>query len=460
MRKILRLIFLISVAGVVWLSFAFWIARTASPRRPINFNLRGFGAVGDGVTNDGPALQLALDALRSAGGGTLVVPAGRYAIATPVSKDFSGLKNPVTIRGAASSTAIDTKGGGEQLSHGLDLASEFVIKTGHPAVALALTDVASLLLTDLVFIGTPAASSDARRALLLDGIPDATIRHCEFYGLSSLGQDGAIVSANDSGLTIDQTAFLGSTGNSGLYNSVVLVTNWRRVSLTASVFLDYGQRPDYWGKLGLGPPFAWVMIADAAPIDTGASRREATIHDVFMDEGAYIAIASMPHNYDPQAVPADLISISDYRLNVSSLGSSGIYIDGGAQHTLIERASFDLTRNADAAVIVTNVGDVVLDTLACKAAVNRIRATATVGKLTVINSTCTDIQSHAQSTAVLTPGPDNDPVQFVRHQYLAARAVEPDAAALYTWSNRLLLCGTDQVCVARTRNELAAFLKR
>ncbi|HEX8352419.1 MAG TPA: glycosyl hydrolase family 28-related protein, partial [Pyrinomonadaceae bacterium] len=44
--------------------------------------LTDFGAAGDGVTDDGPALQAALDALAAAGGGTLLVPAGRYAIVT------------------------------------------------------------------------------------------------------------------------------------------------------------------------------------------------------------------------------------------------------------------------------------------------------------------------------------------------------------------------------------------
>jgi len=36
--------------------------------------------------------------------------------------------------------------------------------------------------------------------------------------------------------------------------------------------------------------------------------------------------------------------------------------------------------------------------------------------------------------------------------------IDPDAAAHYNWSNLLLLCGTDQACIAQRRAELANFL--
>jgi len=43
-------------------------------------NVRSFGAKGDGVTDDTPAFQTALDARAQAGGGVVHAPAGRYAI--------------------------------------------------------------------------------------------------------------------------------------------------------------------------------------------------------------------------------------------------------------------------------------------------------------------------------------------------------------------------------------------
>ncbi|XUZ24753.1 glycosyl hydrolase family 28-related protein [Streptomyces sp. RMIT01] len=43
-------------------------------------NIRDLGAAGDGVTDDAPAIQAAIDAASTAGGGTLYVPAGRYIL--------------------------------------------------------------------------------------------------------------------------------------------------------------------------------------------------------------------------------------------------------------------------------------------------------------------------------------------------------------------------------------------
>jgi hypothetical protein len=100
-------------------------------------NLKDFGAIGDGVTDDGPAFQKALDALATAGGGTLFVPAGKYVIATPVSKDFSGTASSITITGVESLTMpAPPTAGGDQLSLGLGLPTEIYPRTGFDQVAI------------------------------------------------------------------------------------------------------------------------------------------------------------------------------------------------------------------------------------------------------------------------------------------------------------------------------------
>ncbi|MER7282588.1 glycosyl hydrolase family 28-related protein [Dactylosporangium sp. NPDC000244] len=45
-----------------------------------SFNVRDHGAVGDGVTDDGPAFQATLDAIGAANGGILWIPSGQYLI--------------------------------------------------------------------------------------------------------------------------------------------------------------------------------------------------------------------------------------------------------------------------------------------------------------------------------------------------------------------------------------------
>src|SRR6185295_14104378 len=101
-------------------------------------NLRDFGAVGDGVTDDGPAFQLALDALAAAGGGTLFVPPGRYAIATTAAKTFTGAASSIAIRGVESDTVVDVTGEGDTLSQGLALLSEIYPRTNEQ-IAIGLS---------------------------------------------------------------------------------------------------------------------------------------------------------------------------------------------------------------------------------------------------------------------------------------------------------------------------------
>ena len=51
------------------------------------FNIKTYGARGNGKTMDSPAIQKAIDACYKAGGGTVLVPAGTYLSATIVLKD-------------------------------------------------------------------------------------------------------------------------------------------------------------------------------------------------------------------------------------------------------------------------------------------------------------------------------------------------------------------------------------
>src|SRR6185295_15911012 len=133
-------------------------------------NLRDFGAVGDGVADDGPAFQSALDALAAAGGGTLFVPKGKYAIVTPVAKDFTGLASSITIMGVESLTPVAPPSApGSELSMGLDLLTEVYPRTDDQ-VAIFIKGLRNLVVKDIAFVGTSTIVTDAAVTLLMSDI--------------------------------------------------------------------------------------------------------------------------------------------------------------------------------------------------------------------------------------------------------------------------------------------------
>jgi hypothetical protein len=69
------------------------------------YNIRDFGAKGDGKTLDTAALQAAIDACTRGGGGTVLVPSGTFVIGT------TELKSNVTLHLAASSTLLGSGDG-------------------------------------------------------------------------------------------------------------------------------------------------------------------------------------------------------------------------------------------------------------------------------------------------------------------------------------------------------------
>ena len=70
MRKLFCLVLLILLG----------LFAAGATKSQLSFNVRNFGASGDGTTKDTAAFQKALDTCAVSGGGEVVVPAGRYLI--------------------------------------------------------------------------------------------------------------------------------------------------------------------------------------------------------------------------------------------------------------------------------------------------------------------------------------------------------------------------------------------
>ena len=429
----------------------------------VTLNLADFGAVGDGVTDDGPAFQSALDALMSAGGGTLFVPAGHYFVATPVAKDFSSLNNgTITIQGVPSDTMpAPVTASGHELSAGLNLTSEIIAATGPNLSAFTLTNAEQLTIEHIAFLGQPTEMTDAFVTLFLNDIGRATIRHCEFYGLSSFGISpelggGNVVRAVRSDLSIELSVFLGCTANSGAYGAVVENLLWRKFSISNSIFLDYGLRPGFFSKMGLGAALSWIDIGNAAAPTPESPRREFLVRDTFLDEGGWVGISAFPYRWGPYA-KIDLVYISGLKMNVPNTGTPG-HLLYDIENLLIENSHYGWSQNAYAAIDINRTANAIFDHLTCIDHADRLRADAGTGRLTVINSQYAGLDSEAQVTTVLETAPEDDPVQYVRQQFLSVLGRQPDPAAHFYWSDLLIRCGANIECRNERRSELQEYL--
>jgi len=85
----------------------------STPAPDVTFNVRTFGATGDGKTIDTPAVNRAIDAAAAAGGGTVLFPAGAYACYTIRLKSHICLmlEAGATILGASVPPEGTTSGG-------------------------------------------------------------------------------------------------------------------------------------------------------------------------------------------------------------------------------------------------------------------------------------------------------------------------------------------------------------
>jgi polygalacturonase len=98
MRKSLRTTVAATATAIVVGSLALVFVTPASAA---TFNVRNYGATGDGSTNDTPAINAAITAANSAGGGVVEFPAGNYK-----SKNSIHMKSNVTLQLDSGSTIL------------------------------------------------------------------------------------------------------------------------------------------------------------------------------------------------------------------------------------------------------------------------------------------------------------------------------------------------------------------
>ena len=135
-------------------------------------NVKDFGAVGNGATDDTSAIALAVTA---AAGKTLYFPAGTYLVSAP--KAAAAIFLPVS--------GITIKGDGKYST---------TIKATTDCVLIAAVDADKIDISNIGLDGSQASGLAWQRGILLRGVVNASIRNCLFYRMGdtpiNLGKQG------------------------------------------------------------------------------------------------------------------------------------------------------------------------------------------------------------------------------------------------------------------------------
>ena len=195
------------VAGTaVTLPFAGWLAAPdgvdAAPSHterilgPKTFNVKHYGATGDGHTNDAPAIQSVIDAASKHAKATVYFPAGAYAIERSLV-----ISHPVRLVGAGMDATTIVDPYGMHIielwnTHGVDIRG-LTIQGAHGAsdfgYAVRTNDVVDLNIQDCRFVNIPDT------AVSLGYVRHASITNCQFQTIGNSGirlQDPGDDSAN------------------------------------------------------------------------------------------------------------------------------------------------------------------------------------------------------------------------------------------------------------------------
>ncbi|HEY9216662.1 MAG TPA: putative Ig domain-containing protein, partial [Phenylobacterium sp.] len=176
------------------------------------YNVRDYGATGNGVANDRAAIQAALDAAYAAGGGTVYIPAGTYAIdGGSASRTYAGLqvRDNVTIVGdGMGQTVIKAMAGNSVGFTGL-IRTPVGVATGNVTISDLTLDGNKALTsgkTDGFFCGTDPGSTLQDFDITVLRVE---VRDCDGYGFDPHEQtvrlriEDSVAHGNYDGFTLD-----------------------------------------------------------------------------------------------------------------------------------------------------------------------------------------------------------------------------------------------------------------
>jgi hypothetical protein len=196
-------------------------------------NVKDWGATGNGRTNDGPAIQAAIDQAIAAGGGTVYFPPGDYLTFSPI-HTWRGGSTALRLLGAG-------RGGGGQNAAGIRYTGPGYTITHDPRDGNGNTMLSnSLFHLEGLGIANGREAADAGAVLLGQYDNGVTVRGCSLVGfkcvdMSGTGEAGAFGgSMHDCTLTCpgvnntaDNPGAGAKAGSVGVYLGEGIMTNCR-----------------------------------------------------------------------------------------------------------------------------------------------------------------------------------------------------------------------------------------
>jgi hypothetical protein len=343
-------------------------------------------------TDNGPALQTALDAVATNSGGDVFIPAGKFCVFTAASHADYGDHVRPTLRIA-----------------GLGTQSRIYVAVGSGANMLTAANLEAFTVDRVTFVGCPTSNSDASRTLNLAQIPRVILRDCQFYNLAtgSLAADPSntgVIYHDNCDIKLERCAFHGCVGAAGKPNSVVYGTaclGWHAVD---SLWFDYGYLDGiYFNKSMTGAlTQAWCFFTN---FRTGNDANEQSVlrfTNCRMDEYAQFAIQVLGSS---GAHAAHLV-IDGHQTNVSwASGAAAVYARY-VDYVTVNDSRFGY-RTATPAASIVDLGNVVKATLS--RVVGAVQATqitvdATVTTLELNDCTGVALAGSAGKTEIRTGG--------------------------------------------------------
>lgn len=282
--------------------------------------LSDYATPNDG-NNDTSGFQSALDAVRTNGGGTVMVPEGTWEIRSQLNLVDYGNYVSYVIQGE--------KGAILRIDGG---STDLIFYGGN---------INHMEFRDLIFIGNTSDTYDASYLGFFLYTMQLKVSGCQFYGLRAKND---IFYTGNVDAVYENNQFGGSAGDNSSINADVTYTPIWGVTVTDNIFYDYGNFKNvYYSKVSGAP---WIKIAGGTgtPVVTAQAPRVVISRSRF-DEGAGTAI-------DITNIPD--VTIENSGFNVSGVtGGTGIKLSK-VTFGLVQGCSLGYTSNSRPALTLVN----------------------------------------------------------------------------------------------------------